>query len=291
MQPVPLPTPKQESKQKNYELKNRGLNKEEFDSLFDSTIKKYTIHYTGTSKNLDFLFSQLSCSKNSNISLLLKDILIDDSVCLPFDQLGPSTIIYFDTDCNFNTYLHNISDVLFETAKPHLNEEVARRLTEERKIQKEFIIELKKTLQKRGKTINDYSKKQLMDFVFEYVCKNYRYTTELTGPNGEATLESSKYGSTAEMAYKRGGAVCSGRSKLIKLLANNSFLKVPCYLVSGKYKTIYGPLEHMWNEFIDDNGNILEYDSSYHLTCRTENMPNTYEIIEQEPIITSCFKK
>lgn len=46
-----------------------------------------------------------------------------------------------------------------------------------------------------------------------------------------------------------------GRSRLIQLLSNNKYLKVQSYCVKGSYN-------HYWNEYIDENGNIIELDLS-----------------------------
>lgn len=279
-----LPVSSRPTDRVTYKLNNRILNEVEYNSLFNPSLREYRIIYSGDSHNLDILLEQLSFFKEKNIMLDIHRLSqIDDTHCLPFRNLGVKTLIYFtDTPgmaSTFNTYLINTYDEIFKSVLPHLDSVVGNRLIKERKIQADFIEKFKCIARSEGKTIDDYSKKELMNWIFKYVCNHFKYAHELTGEHGEAISKTHDLGGTALATYERGRGVCSGRSRLIKLYANSKALKVPCYLVEGKL----GNLGHCWNEFIDSDGSIIEYDSSFERIYKLERLPISYVIEDHEP--------
>ena len=272
-----------------YHLNGEGLNHQQFREMIESPINKVVIFFGGNMQQLCFLFQQISCAKDKHIKVELQKIDIDDSICLPFHLLGPNTVICFidwpEYHQNFYNYVLNIDSLEFNAFTLHTKLDVAERAIGERKIQIEFLKKLRDQLAKDNQTFNDYTKDQLMDSIFKHVKKKYPYDMSIVGPHGEHIPES-EAGSTALGTYQRGKGICSGRSKLIKLYTNNKVLNVPCYLVSGWR----GNLQHMWNEYIDERGNIIEYDASYNTICKMEDLPSSYRITDHEPDVKKILK-
>ena len=270
-----------------YELNNTGLSKRQFDELRDPTKDNYIIIYTGDFKHLDFLFQQVACAKNKEIKISLMRVDVDKTVYLPFSILGPNTTIMFNDsvnrESNFNNYLINLRGPEYDAFTLHSNLEQVARLNGERRIQIEFLKSLRDALNGRNR---DYSKDELMNVIFNYVRDKYPYDMTIVGKHGEYTGATS-VGSTALGTYERGAGVCSGRSKLIKLYTNNFGLEIPCYLAGGKH----GSLDHMWNEYIDERGNVIEYDASYGTICRLEDLPSPYVLKEHEPDVIKHLKR
>ena len=69
-----------------------------------------------------------------------------------------------------------------------------------------------------------------------------------------------------------------GRSKLIQLLSNNRYLKVKSYCVKGSH-------DHYWNEFIDENGQVVELDLSDLLMPISSIKNSTKLILQHSPQI------
>lgn len=244
-----------------YYLDNRGLSQEEYDKYLDSKPNKFNIYYKGNMHYLDFLLQQLANSSKNHVRLLVTNLEVDHSVQLPLSMLGPNIEIDMQDMVGwgqeFYHYALNMYDINFEFLKKHISEKFKIQLSGERKIMEEYVSAVERMAKKKGRTIDSYTKKELMDFAYKYVKKYYIYDDSIVGPGYSYTLESSELGGTAYITYMRNKGVCSGRSKLLKLITNNRFLNVPCYLVSGSL----GPNGHMWNEFIDGD-HILEYDLS-----------------------------
>lgn len=274
-----------------FEVINSGLSQTQFDSLFNPAINKYTIKFSGNFKHLDFLMQQVSCAKEKEIIIEIKNVEVDNNISLPFNILGANTILLFgdqpELQSNFYTYLLNIWEPVYNSSILHIPEMHRERITKERKIQADFLNEFENILNQRGKELSDYSKSQLMDVIFKYVVSNFPYDTSILEPDGNLIPEFFELGITAQMTFERGKGVCSGRSKLIKLLANNRMFQIPCYLVRGKH----GNLEHMWNEYIDEQGNIIEYDSSFKMKCMINELPKIYIIKSHEPDVEKVLKK
>ena len=271
-------------------LDNTGLLPIQYKKISDNNIKEVHINYNGDFQHLDILMEQLKNLYDKEILLNIGHVDIDDKISLPFHYLSTNVKINFadspERSSNFNNYIINTYDELYKYIVPLLDDNTANRITKERQIQKEFLKDLKELIALRGKYIDSYSKTELMNVIFNYICHNYPYDSSITGPGGIWTPESEEKGGTALATYERGKGVCTGRSKLIKLYANNRELKIPCYLVGGKY----GKLGHMWNEYIDENGNIIEYDASFLNKCRLEKLPDIYKIKCHEPEVVKHLK-
>jgi hypothetical protein len=70
--------------------------------------------------------------------------------------------------------------------------------------------------------------------------------------------------------FKRKKGVCAGRARLLKVMLNNNYMRVPCYLVNG----MSGHLQHEWNEIITEDGKSIMYDMS--------QQTNVYDVTHED---------
>ena len=83
------------------------------------------------------------------------------------------------------------------------------------------------------------------------------YDTESTLADGSLNINC-RYSQDPIETFKRKKGVCAGRARLLKVILNNYYMKVPCFLVKG----MAGRLQHEWNEIIDENGHSIFFDLS-----------------------------
>ena len=94
------------------------------------------------------------------------------------------------------------------------------------------------------------------DYIFNWLSKNVPYDWSAVS---NFRLKSDRFDAMDHVStILHGKGVCAGRSTLFKILANNYFLKIPCYVVLG----MAGDLNHELNEVILENGESVFYDLS-----------------------------
>lgn len=289
MPKAPCALPKQPFRL-SFDIKNRGLSSQEYNSIINSKTKECTIIYSGNFINFRTLITQLSTIKNLFVNVRIFDVEVDKTIYLPFNTLGNNIRLFFvdtpkDTS-NFNAYLVNNPSILNDLLN-NIDPMTIDRIKAESDIQDIFSDDLLNLIHKRGKHIHDYSDEQLMDVIFNYVCKNYPYDWSLVDSSGDLRDDCHFIGDTAYSTYTRGKGICTGRSRLIKLYANSKLLQLPCYLVTG----MFGNLPHQWNEFIDDRGQIIEYDSSTGKKVILSRLPRIYNVEHHEPAVRKLIKK
>lgn len=269
-------------------LKNELLNEEECRLISENPFHEVSVFFEGNEYVLNILFQQLAQFRTNPIRLIIDKCLINPKLCLPFDELNNRTTIEFHNGAQcgsgFNDYLMDCNDVIFSHAVKKISVEHSKRLIAEKEIRKKFLQELYNELDRINRNIDRLSNQQKMDFFFEYIRKSYPYDWSIVNLDGSWKSESTELGGTAKVVYERGKGICEGRSKLLKLVTNNSEIKLPCYIVSGRFIN-YG---HAWNEFINDDGHVLEYDTSTGLKCSWEelqrNHPNYYNVSHEVPV-------
>ena len=268
-------------------LTNEGLSHKQFDFMKNHD-SSYIIWYSGDSKALNFLLQQISCLKDRRIQLCFKGVDIDDSIYLPFHNLGPLTSICMQDEpeyaSSFNKYITNLLGLEYNHFLLHVDKNIADRLNEERDIQIKLLQRIKREV--LTKDISNYSKDDLMKIIFDFIREKYPYDNSITNADGSAG-EYTHLGSTAWGTYERGKGVCTGRSKLIKLVATNPEINLPCYLASGKH----GRLQHEWNEYITSKGEVVELDASFNTICRLRSLPSPYKLMHHEPAVDKALKK
>ena len=236
------------------------------------------LYFDGNIENLNRLFRQLSFPIITNhVEIQLRDVNINKNSILELDNLRSNVKINavnvgLRDSTELNTWCLNLSDKDFKIVYDKFkNKKLAMKLAEERNLAKSVYLNLSQKV--------DFSKMtatQKMNFMFDWVAKNTKYAHEFTGTDGNW-----KNGIALEQGYdpcqvfKNRKGVCSGRSRLLKVLLNNPYMKVDCYTTTGE---IVGPtgktLAHEWNEFFDEKGNVYAYDISYgikHVNDITEN--------------------
>ena len=77
--------------------------------------------------------------------------------------------------------------------------------------------------------------------------------------NSDGTIKNDKLDSKdpiCTVGNRKGSA--EGRARLFKLVLNNYYMKVPCFLVKGTSSN----LEHTWNEVLMEDNTTVEFDLS-----------------------------
>ena len=103
-----------------------------------------------------------------------------------------------------------------------------------------------------------YSKNSIKArYAFEWCKKNIMY--DFDACNSDGTIKCNREDSQNPInAYYKRIAVYEGQARLLKILLNNYYMNVPCFLVSGYQEK----KSHEWNEVYLENRNILSLDFS-----------------------------
>ena len=164
----------------------------------------------------------------------------------------------------FDWWLLHLNDQQFNNIVSKMTRTSATRARELRSIAKEYYCRVKLSNQ-------DYDR--LPDLVkandaYEFVKRITRYDTSSTTRNVTTGVTIPKPGceksSDPIETFKERKGVCTGRSRLLKAILNNSYMKVKCFLVGG---TVASGSNHEWVEVIADNERYY-YDLSFGLKAR-----------------------
>ena len=94
-------------------------------------------------------------------------------------------------------------------------------------------------------------------FAYNWCCDNIGYDSHAT--NSDGTLKNDRKDSQDPVVtFDKRLGVCEGRARLLKLLLNNYYMRVPCFLVKG----MSGRLQHTWNEVVLEDGSTIDLDIS-----------------------------
>ena len=94
-------------------------------------------------------------------------------------------------------------------------------------------------------------------FAYNWCCNNIKY--DINATNSDGTLKNNRKDSQDPIiTFDKRMGVCEGRARLLKLLLNNYYMKVPCFIVKG----LSGRLQHTWNEIILDDDTVIDLDVS-----------------------------
>ena len=94
-------------------------------------------------------------------------------------------------------------------------------------------------------------------YAYKWISANIGY--DFSANNSDGTLKPDRVDSQdpiLTLEHKKGTSV--GKSRLLKLLLNNHYMKVPCFLVNGKV----GNKQHTWNEILLEDDSTVEFDLS-----------------------------
>lgn len=103
-----------------------------------------------------------------------------------------------------------------------------------------------------------------INFVYEWIRKNISYDNAAIYEDGRLKGGCNFAQDPLETFKKRKG-VCAGKARLMKLLLNNRFMKVDCFVATG----MYGLLPHEWNEIHFPDG-CFYYDATIGRQNQTE---------------------
>lgn len=105
--------------------------------------------------------------------------------------------------------------------------------------------------------IKTASDKEKSLFAYNWCCSNIQYDVHAT--NSDGTLRNDRKDSQDPIVtFDKRMGVCEGRARLLKLLLNNYYMRVHCFLVKG----MSGRLQHTWNEMMLEDGTIIDLDIS-----------------------------
>lgn len=221
--------------------------------------------FNGSTEKLNQLFRQLSYFNISNpieirfgnkVKVNKNDALEISSLRNNVKIAIVSEAVYDPTE--LNNWCLNLSDEEFKIVYDKIAvKRQALELLEEREIARSVYLRLSKKIDFNSMT--DTSK---MNFMYDWVLNHSSYDYDLIQADGNFKDDVDRtLGSDPCKVFKRGKGVCTGRSRLLKILLNNPYMRVNCYTAHG----LCGHLEHEWNEFIDENGRVFAYDISYKL--------------------------
>lgn len=184
-----------------------------------------------------------------------------EKVSLDIDNLPNNVKIssLIDSDLNENYIFSNQS---FESWAMNSNEENFQLLLSKLTIESQ-----KRLLRMREICSNFYrfapynikiaNNKEKTIYAFNWCLNNIEYDNSAT--NADRTLRYDRKDSQDPVVtFDKRIGVCEGRARLLKLLLNNYYMGVPCFLVKG----VSGRLAHTWNEIILENGSIVDLDIS-----------------------------
>jgi hypothetical protein len=105
------------------------------------------------------------------------------------------------------------------------------------------------------------SDKEKMDMAFDWCRLHTSYDGKSTKSDGNLK-DGCSVCSDPIATLKRRKGVCTGRSRLLKILTNNYYAKVPCIRICGTIVHQPEDLGHEWCELVTDQGSIY-YDLSF----------------------------
>ena len=151
---------------------------------------------------------------------------------------------------SFESWAMNCNDKDFSLLLSKLTPQTAERISRMRKICTNFYIYTPDAI----KSASNYQKTL---FAYDWCCTNVNYDTSATNADGTLKYER-KDSQDPIVTFENRMGVCEGRARLLKLLLNNFYMRVPCFLVKG----MSGRLQHTWNEILLENDTIIDLDIS-----------------------------
>ena len=159
---------------------------------------------------------------------------------------------------SFESYALNCNDKNFRILLSKLTPKSCERINKMRGICANFY-------RYSSNIIKNADRKQKALFAYNWCCYNIKY--DMSAINNDGTLRYDRKDSQDPIiTFDKRKGVCEGRARLLKLLLNNFYMQVPCFLVKG----MSGNLQHTWNEILLEDGTIIDLDISKQRT-RTAN--------------------
>lgn len=244
-------------------MDNCGLDRNLIEILRQRIDVPIVLNYDGTLDNFNELLSELSQPLVFNpTEIRLNDnVKIPKNAVLKFKDLRENVKINIVSEAmkdskELNSWCLNLSDDDFKNLYGKIAvREQARMLCEQRELAKQVYLFLSQTIDFSRMTATEK-----MDYMFNWVENGISYDVGLIQADGNYRDDVDRsLGYDPYKVFVRGKGVCSGRSRLLKILLNNPYMGVNCYTANG----YSDKLEHEWNEFIDESGSVYAYDLSF----------------------------
>ena len=205
--------------------------------------------------------SKVLIDVSNNIKHLYKDSFIE------LDFIGKNTKLKISNgneivDNNFTTWAHN------KTEREKLKVVNVLRKNDKLVFLKEekIINELYNKVKELYPDFPSLTKKEQFDIVFDYIGQNYICDINI-------------------LNYQDRYKIYSQRSKLLKLVTNNSLLNIDCYIVKG---TLRNGMIHEWNEVIMDN-ELYDFDITYDMKYKKDVSKLGREVLERNTKINDLY--
>ena len=240
----------------------------------NETINVHNIYSRNTLNKIIELLSKNKYNGNIIFNLLSKydvdgyDITydIDNGRFINIESLPSNVKIVGFPDNNkqteFTTWAHNLS----KNDKLKLLNCLEKSNKELFIKQEKIAVSFYKDVIKVFPNIMNYNSFDRFNIIYKYFKSTYPYAFECLNSNGDGVKIGAEWSQDAIETYERGRGVCEGRANLLTLVTNNPIFNLRCVTVEGKY----GQIEHVWNQFIDDNDVVRNYDLSFSIA---DNVP------------------
>lgn len=161
---------------------------------------------------------------------------------------------YIFSNQSFESWSMNTNDKNFELLLSKLTVKTRERIIRMREICSNFYRFL-------SNDIRNASNREKALFAYNWCCSNIKYDNSATNEDGYLKNER-KDSQDPIITFDNKMGVCEGRARLFKLLLNNNYMNVPCFLVKGTVKERGRILPHTWNEIVLEDGTIIDLDIS-----------------------------
>lgn len=210
----------------------------------------------------NMLFNALSVfPTNKNVIIDMSSFSFSEKIALDIEKLPDNVKITCMLDIknqehfeasneSFESWSLNCSEQDFKSFLTKLTSKTRYRIFRIREIALNFYKFL-------PSEIKDGTNWEKIQFVYNWCRNNIEY--DYSAIKSDRTLRWDRKDSQDPIfTFDRRKGVCVGRARLLKILLNNYYMKVPCFLVKG----MSGCLQHAWNEAILEDGSIVDMDIS-----------------------------
>lgn len=142
----------------------------------------------------------------------------------------------------FITWAHNLNQDNKDLFVKLLSSDEKKEFLEQERV----ILRFYKEIMEKYPNIMNFEKKDRFNIIFDYFKERFSLTTDLECVDD--TIET----------YKNSRGTSKGRANLLTLVVNNNLFRLNCTVVNGKNESV----KHTWNQFIDENNIVSDYDLS-----------------------------
>lgn len=255
---------------------------------------EFVIYFKGSVQNFNKLLNYLTNNPTPRSVTIHPNVNVKKNTFLAIDDLPSNVKIFFTSSTNNNEdslieWVLNLSDRDFSIVERVIaNEGNKIHLRKEREIAKIVFKHLSREVD-----FSHMSDTEKMNYMYDWVRRNIEFDFSLVDSNGFREGVDRTLGSDPVKVFSNKKGVCSGRSRLLRILTNNPYLKVNCFVTSGLIN-YGGDKEHEWNAFLDEHGQIFYYDLSFSKVRHVKDLsthPNNYRISSEHFLIEEIKKK